>query len=218
MKDYNKVSDINTFWIYNIEVLISNKSYTKLIPKRNMTKIEILNSLTRLMILIFIIIAILGYKEYYFIPLVAIIIIILVFYYYERFDNNKKELFNNKINKKCTRPTNNNPFMNPLIYEDSNKPEACDLTNEINEEIDIKLIENGYIDPDDIYRQRDTTRQFYTIPSTEIPNDQSGFARWLYDKPSCKEDNENCLKYEDVRTSQHNPDINNLNFMDNEYF
>ena len=31
-------------------------------------------------------------------------------------------------------------------------------------------------------------RQFYTMPVTDVVNDQTGFAKWLYDRgPSCKQ-------------------------------
>ena len=44
-----------------------------------------------------------------------------------------------------------------------------------------------------------SSRQFYTNPSTTIPNDQESFAKWCYgDMPSCK-DGQNCLRYEDLR-------------------
>ena len=36
-----------------------------------------------------------------------------------------------------------------------------------------------------------SSRQFYTNPSTTIPNDQEAFAKWLYYNPekTCKEGN-----------------------------
>ena len=42
----------------------------------------------------------------------------------------------------------------------------------------------------DIYNNRNSQRQYYTMPNTQIPNDQTSFARWLYaTPPSCKEGN-----------------------------
>lgn len=47
-------------------------------------------------------------------------------------------------------------------------------------------------------------RQFYRVPS--FPNDQNGFAKWLYRTPkTCKEDTSHCLRYEDLRYSRPNP-------------
>ena len=46
-------------------------------------------------------------------------------------------------------------------------------------------------------------RQFYTMPNTTIPNAQDDFAKWLYANPkTCKEDQEFCLRYEDVRAKR----------------
>ena len=44
-------------------------------------------------------------------------------------------------------------------------------------------------------------RQFYTLPSTTIPNDPNNdFGKWLYNSSqTCKENQNNCLKTEDVR-------------------
>jgi hypothetical protein len=43
---------------------------------------------------------------------------------------------------------------------------------------------------DDIYNTQTSSRQFYTIPSSKIPNDQTLFANWLYNRgPTCKENN-----------------------------
>ena len=36
-----------------------------------------------------------------------------------------------------------------------------------------------YRDPNDIYNRISSERQFYTTPNTTVPNDQTGFAKWL---------------------------------------
>ena len=37
-------------------------------------------------------------------------------------------------------------------------------------------------------------RQFYTTPINTIPNDQTEFAKWLYDSgPTCKEKTTECI-------------------------
>jgi hypothetical protein len=41
------------------------------------------------------------------------------------------------------------------------------------------------------------------MPNTVIPNKQDEFAKWLYLQPkTCKEDQEQCLRYEDVRSKR----------------
>jgi hypothetical protein len=46
-------------------------------------------------------------------------------------------------------------------------------------------------------------RNYFTMPWTTIPNKQDEFARWLYLSPkTCKEDQDNCLRYEDIRSKR----------------
>ena len=49
----------------------------------------------------------------------------------------------------------------------------------------------------DIFNKNITQRQFYTMPVTTIPNEQTKFANWLYaTPPTCKEGNgDQCVKY-----------------------
>jgi hypothetical protein len=64
---------------------------------------------------------------------------------------------------------------------------------------------------DDLFNRNTSQRQFYTTPVTTIPNDQTGFARWLYKLPeTCKENQSNCLKYEDIRFNRFNPNIDRM--------
>lgn len=102
----------------------------------------------------------------------------------------------------CTPPTDNNPFMNVLVpeyYENPKRPEACQLEGELpgeegvakeaNEKFEINL----YKDVADIWDKNNSQRQFYTMPNTTIPNDQSGFAHWLYgNAASCKDSRYDC--------------------------
>ena len=49
--------------------------------------------------------------------------------------------------------------------------------------------ERLYLDIDDIWQRQNGQRQFVTNPNTMIPNDQEGFARFLFDNPNhaCRE-------------------------------
>jgi hypothetical protein len=89
--------------------------------------------------------------------------------------------------------------MNPNIV-DTNNPNnnisACDIDNPIiKQEIDKYFKEPIYRDVKDIYERDFSQRQFYTLPSTTIPNNQEGFAKWLYYRgKTCKENNgEQCF-------------------------
>lgn len=93
----------------------------------------------------------------------------------------------------CVKPTRSNPFMN-VSYNDykenADRPRACDITQKPTQRKVEALYEDTLVfDSDDIFKRNSTSRQFYTNPSTTIPNDQESFAKWLYGVPerTCKE-------------------------------
>jgi hypothetical protein len=104
----------------------------------------------------------------------------------------------------CTRPTLDNPYMNVLMTDYARFPErpgACDITRrDVRDRADDLSSHDLYVDSDDIYgRRANSHHPFYTNATTTIPNDQGGFANWLY-KPApngrgtCREgDGEACL-------------------------
>lgn len=99
----------------------------------------------------------------------------------------------------CTRPTLDNPYMNVLMSDFKRFPErpgACDITREdVRDRAEDLSAHDLYVDSDDIYGRRANASAFYTNASTTIPNDQDGFAQWLYKPPAktCREgDGEAC--------------------------
>lgn len=112
-------------------------------------------------------------------------------------------IYNDDNNKSCKKPTYQNPFMNPDITDFGNgeHPVACNADdNDIKYEIAEKFNKNLFRNVDDIFETENSKRQFYTIPNTGVPNNQTEFAEWLWKpKTTCKEDQENCLRYEDLR-------------------
>ena len=102
----------------------------------------------------------------------------------------------------CRRPSINNPFMNPNITDyDNDIPAACNVEDdEIQDEIKVNYNYSLYQDVDELWERVNSQRQFYTVPNTTVPNNQTEFANWLYKIPqTCKEDQEGCLRYEDLR-------------------
>jgi len=123
-----------------------------------------------------------------------------IYTYYENKENNKEETlekFNRDIiyNETCVKPNLENPFMNPTMVNIQNNPnkniKACYIDNEkIRNEIDYYFKTPVFKDVKDIYERNFSDRQFYTVPSSTIPNNQGDFAKWLYyRKTSCKEGN-----------------------------
>lgn len=114
----------------------------------------------------------------------------------------------------CTKPTLDNPFMNVTMKDYLNidpetnvtvdRPKACDISDEtIKKSMDDMFNNNLFKDVNDVFGKMNSQRQFYTMPNTQIPNAQDDFAKWLYMNPkTCKEDQNFCLKYEDVRAKR----------------
>lgn len=94
-----------------------------------------------------------------------------------------------------TRPTAKNPFMNVLLDEikyNPTRPSAESSTDPNNQVIlDDFFRVQWNSDPTDVFGRSQSQRQFYTMPSTSIPNDQGSFQNWLYLIPgkTCKEGN-----------------------------
>ena len=107
----------------------------------------------------------------------------------------KEEELISKLDGTCHVPTRHNPFMNPgiLDYNTNNFSEpACDSYNNkgIQREIEKQFNQDLYRDAYDIFGKNNSQRQFFSVPSRGVPNDQGGFAKWLYaTPPTCKEGN-----------------------------
>ena len=92
-----------------------------------------------------------------------------------------------------TRPTAANPFMNVLLDEITYNPTrpAADFATDPNNAavLDDFFRVQWTSDPTDVFGKSQGQREFYTMPSTSIPNDQESYQNWLYLIPgkTCKE-------------------------------
>ena len=171
-----------------------------IIPLINMSFKDKLLAISNLIIFLSLIFALI-FRNIIFI-LLGIILLIFIFYIYlfdeqnkidtnETLSNRNLGFYNNNI---CVKPSLNNPFMNPSIIDytnNNNNIKACPFNKEeINTNINTYFKENVFKDINDIYERNFSERQFYTVPSTTIPNDRESYEKWLYyrDK-TCKENN-----------------------------
>ena len=200
------------FWTHDLSVLFDKKRVVEFIPTSDMTYEEKLNALTRFFIYTCIIL-ILFTREWWtiYIPLLGAAFTIFLYktskqerseptpYKPEETHQLKVDTI---IPSHCTAPTRNNPFMNVLFNEwtdNPNRPPACDYKG-VEADVEKEFNYNLYKNIDDIFDKNNSQRQFYTTPITTIPNDQTSFAKWLYEVPvTCKEDQNSCLRYEDLR-------------------
>jgi hypothetical protein len=193
------------FWYDDPTILFKKERLDEFYPSRDMTLTEQLNSLVRLFIYISLLFAIFKQDVNYLFIIVAILVLTYAIYHY----SDEKPLFNSfnldkttpdtdiVINKDIIEPTIDNPFMNVLLTDYTDNPEriaANSLNNynntKLNEKIDNTFYYNLYRDVDDVYDKYNSQRQFYTMPSTTIPNEQDKFVKWAYKTPpTCKEDN-----------------------------
>jgi len=94
-----------------------------------------------------------------------------------------------------TSPTGTNPFMNILINEIGDYPKKppakYTVSPEVKKTIDDSFEVSLYGDPGDVWNRNQGQREFYTMPSTSVPNDRDSFQNWLYRIPgkTCKEGN-----------------------------
>jgi len=130
------------------------------------------------------------------------------------FDSNSAELITSLDDlvlqkKDCVKSTINNPFMNANLITDKRdrKPACLYYDNpEIASKVEKNFDNNLYRDVSDLYNKRNSQRQYYTMPATTIPNEQTSFAKWLYlSPPTCKEDAIRCVP---ETTQAPQPEIN----------
>ncbi len=122
----------------------------------------------------------------------------------ELYFNSNPESDVNEINEKILKekdlkeikPTVNNPFMNiNLITDDKTKPEAPRIWNDpqLKKTVEDKFQYNLYRSVSDVYNKDNGQLNFYQMPSTSIPNNQTSFAKWCYGTGyTCKENSIAC--------------------------
>ena len=217
----NKETNIygDNIWINDYKILFKKENLSKFVPTINMTNIEKLNSIMRLGIYLGIALFLFtGNSEY----LLIILLVALLTYFIYKYQKDNMELFFNsynnsnfnKIQKSLmnkeseVNPTVHNPFMNiDLIADDKTKEAAPPSWNDedLKEKIEDKYNYNLYRDVGDLYGKSNSQRQFYTMPSTTIPNNQTSFAKWCYSSgPTCKETSIYCA-----------PQMNPVPYLDN---
>jgi hypothetical protein len=180
-------------------------------PTSEMEYHEKLNSIMRMVLYVCVILYALKNDFRVFILFIVVGIVTYILF---TLDENKEKYLDDKFDygvyeenemdqvnmSECTKPTKENPFMNVMMNEYAENPKrkkACKINKNINKYIDTYFNEDLYRTVDDIYNNNASDRQYYTMPSTEIPNKQGEFAQWLYgiNEKTCKEGNGFRCKY-----------------------
>uniref|UniRef100_A0A6C0HT40 Minor capsid protein P9 transmembrane helices domain-containing protein n=1 Tax=viral metagenome TaxID=1070528 RepID=A0A6C0HT40_9ZZZZ len=201
------------FWGDNISVL--TKNIFQVIPTKEMSYDEKLNAISRLVIYL----SLLGFLFTSSVTYIIVGIITLagIYFYNKKKEGfkekgSKKVSFNNFVTEEYYPVTSDNPLGNVMLtdyLENPMRKEAPPSFNpEITEAIDKKTqdisqdIHNG-LDVNQLFdglgngiEFENLMHQFYSMPSTTIPNDQKAYSEYLYGKmSSCKNgDPIDCLK------------------------
>lgn len=216
----NVQKNSDDFWYNDYTIIFRKDRLTEFFPTFDQTLEERFNAIVRLAL--YCSVVLFYYHKNYTYLSIFIGTLILTYYIYTNNPENKKVFFNlnksietieqvSQENEACTNPTLDNPFMNVTMKDYLNvdnktnlivdRPKACDISNaDVKKSMDEMFNNNLYKDVNDVFGKMNSQRQFYTMPNTSIPNDQEQFAKWLYLNPkTCKEEQEFCLRYEDVR-------------------
>lgn len=157
------------FWIYEPKTLFEKNNYCKIIPVHDMTMIEKLNTLTRLLFYLTIIF-VLFFKPKYANVTILLIIVLIIFYFFTR-----KEYFHNSNEKKMEK-----------VKEEKKKDQKKSRDRQ-KKSIKKDSLENG----DYVKRQ--------LMDTTIINDQSKFANFLFQLPESCKENQLHCLRHEDIR-------------------
>ncbi len=196
---------MSSFWLDNPNSLFNRSHISQIWPTSNLTMNEKLNAITRLIILL----TIIGYmltKNIRIVVSFFVAIGVIIVMQRTKSNDDIKESFQNEkyLEKKplkennFTLPTKKNPLMNVMMddykYNTNKKPAAPSYNEKVLKEIN----ESGknpnaklYKNLGDNLKYEHSMRNFYTMPNSQIPNDQNAFAKFCYgNMKSCKDGDE----------------------------
>ena len=204
----------------NLDILIHPDRITEFFPTHDHTRAEKLNAVMRLAVVSGVLVAMYMQDPIWLFNFVCGGVVLTYFVYQNQSQSQGTEMFGglptkdrseygtDKSGNACVLPTADNPFMNVSFEDyrlDPNRPAACPPDTVINQttgrtvadETEVNFSQNLFTDVDDLFGTNNSRRQFYTNPSTTIPNNQDEFAQWLYgDARSCKDTKSDCVPYE----------------------
>lgn len=200
------------FWINDIKILYNRNHILEIYPSSNFDIIRKLNAIFRFSLYYSFIVFLYNRNNtnVFYIPIVVGILTYIVYKKNKSIQvddaliqsiNGNKDIVH-EMSDTCRIPTKDNPFMNPLLSDFGNNvevKESCTSFDNkgIQKKIDEYFDQGIYKEFSDIFNNKNSQRQFFTVPGREVPNDQGSFAQWLYGcPPTCKEGNQiDCLSF-----------------------
>ena len=202
----NTFRNYDQFWLNNPQILIDPKRFVEFYPSPLMTRVEQLNAIVRFCFYLSIVLILVKQNiNYIYLFLISLVVTFLIYQYDPSLKGDEKiELYDIYKNKSKSardlnyiKPTYNNPFMNVLLPEILDDPDRQAYSKksfinnlELKQDVEDKFGYNLYQDVNDVFGKANSQRQFYTMPITTIPNEQSNFAQWCFGRPdTCKDEN-----------------------------
>jgi len=211
IQDKRNIRQPEQIWFNNFSILLDPAYIFEIIPTNSMSFGEKINTITRFALFLSILLVVLKADYIYLYVFIVPVIITYIVYI---FSPNSTEYFNTPKNNQeninilnsdeeltrvmedaiieCQGPTDDNPLMNVLPTDNfQNRKPACnvlnpDIAGKVSDTITESYVDKLYSDTTNIINRSIGERDFYTMPNTRIPNDQSTFAKWLYETPvSC---------------------------------
>lgn len=173
-----------TFWMNDPMHFFTPESWSRFVPMDSMTVPEALNAVLRFTIYFSVILSLFSGKGEYIlaIPAVATITVLL----YKMYPETQvfKESFTNS-NADYTKPTPSNPFMNPSVYDIGKNPDRPSAAPILRPDI-AESVENAfakttevYMDTTDRFDMAQSSRAFYTVAGSTVPNDLDAYQEFL---------------------------------------
>ena len=200
------------FWTKDINILYNRNHILEIFPSSGFDIIRKLNAIFRFSIYYSLLVFLYNRNNtnVFYIPIVVGILTYVVYKKNNSIQvddaliqsiNGDKESVQD-MGKSCRIPTKDNPFMNPELSDFGNNvevKESCTSFDNkgVQKKIDEYFDEGVFKEFSDIFNNKNSQRQFFTVPGRDIPNDQGSFAQWLYGSPpTCKEGNQiDCLSF-----------------------
>lgn len=175
------------FWYYEPNILFNQDTWSKFVPTADMPVSTALNSVVRFSVYLATLLFLSSMRPAYLliIPLVMGVTIALNMMFpkarkiVESFGNGL--VVSGYVGDMETRPSNDNPFMNPHltdILDNPNLPPAADVTRkDIRNEVNAAFAKtsNIYMDTTDIFEMVQAQRNFHTVAT----DDHAGLLKFL---------------------------------------
>ena len=175
------------FWYYEPNILFTQDTWSKFVPTADMSVSTALNAVVRFSVYLATLLFLSSMRPAYLliIPLVMGVTIALNMMFprarkiVESFGNGL--VVSGYVGDMETRPSNDNPFMNPHltdILDNPNMPPAADVTRkDIRNEVNAAFAKtsNIYMDTTDIFEMVQAQRNFHTVAT----DDHAGLLKFL---------------------------------------